>query len=210
MRKSAVKSQDNPDRSPQPSADAGFTLVEMAVAMSVGVLCLLVLGQALSTAAGSSDSILKQAEMLTDVQRGVERLRRELQSASPDLVEVSTHRDGNDVLVLKTGGPFNGAVRWGAHDQAGEWRAGWSSRFRVTAGQLVREVIDLSGSVRGEPLSLARGVVPAEPGRKGFSVQRSGSLFTIDLRVRREFRDGKVLERNFSTAIKTLPGLFEY
>ncbi len=210
MRKPAIQGQENPGRSDQRRGEAGFTLVEMAIAMSVGVLCLLVLGQALSTAAGSSDSILKQAEMLADVQRGIERLRRELQSASPDLVEVSTHADGNDVLVLKTGGPFNGSVRWGAHDQSGEWRAGWSSRFRVTGGQLVHEVIDLSGSLRGEPLSLARGVVPAVPGEKGFSVQRSGSLFTIDLRVRREFRDGNVLERNFSTAIKTLPGLFEY
>jgi prepilin-type N-terminal cleavage/methylation domain-containing protein len=210
MRKSAIQSQVNPDRSAQCRGDQGFTLVEMAVAMSVGVLCLLVLGQALSTAAGSSDSILKQAEMLTDVQRGIERLRRELQSASPDLVEVSTHADGNDVLVLKTAGPYTGAVRWGAHDQSGEWMAGWSSRFRVTGGQLVREVVDLSGSPRGEPLSLARGVMSAVPGEKGFSVQRSGSLFTIDLRVRREFRDGNVLEKNFSTAIKTLPGLFEY
>ena len=210
MRKPAIQGQENPGRSDQRRGEAGFTLVEMAVAMSVGELCLLVLGQALSTAAGSSDSILKQAEMLTDVQRGIERLRRELQSASPDLVEVSTHADGNDVLVLKTGGPFNGSVRWGAHDQSGEWRAGWSSRFRVTGGQLVHEVIDRSGSLRGEPLSLARGVVPAVPGEKGFSVQRSGSLFTIDLRVRREFRDGNVLEKNFSTAIKTLPGLFEY
>ena len=210
MRKPAIQGQENPGRSDQRRGEAGFTLVEMAVAMSVGVLCLLVLGQALSTAVGSSDSILKQAEMLADVQRGIERLRRELQSASPDLVEVSTHADGNDVLVLKTGGPFNGSVRWGAHDQSGEWRAGWSSRFRVTGGQLVHEVIDLSGSLRGEPLSLARGVMSAVPGEKGFSVQRSGSLFTIDLRVRREFRDGNVLERNFSTAIKTLPGLFEY
>ena len=116
MKKPAVKGQENRDRSSQRSAEAGFTLVEMAVAMSVGVLCLLVLGQALSTAAGSSDSILKQAEMLTDAQRGIERLRRELQSASPDLVEVSTHSDGNDVLVLKTSGSFSDGLRWGACD----------------------------------------------------------------------------------------------
>ena len=210
MIKPAVQGRRKLRVSAQRRGEAGFTLVEMAVAMSVGVLCLLVLGQALSTAAGSSDSILKQADMLTDVQRGVERLRRELQSASPELVELSTQADGNDVLVLKTGGPYTGAVRWGAHDQAGEWRAGWSSRFRVTGVELVREVLDVSGSPRGEPQSLARGVVPAAPGKKGFSVQRSGSLFTIDLRVSREFRDGNVLERNFSTAIKTLPGLFEY
>ena len=210
MRRKAATGQHHREGSSQRSGEAGFTLVEMAVAMSVGVLCLLVLGQALSTAAGSSDSILKQAEILTDVQRGIERLRRELQSASPDLVELSSPADGNDVVVLKTGGPFTGAVRWGAHDQAGEWRAGWSSRFRVLEGQLVREVLDSSGSLQGERLSLARGVLPAGPGRKGFSVRRSGSLFTVDLRVRREFRDGNLLEKNFSTAIKTLPGLFEY
>ncbi|MEC9353099.1 MAG: prepilin-type N-terminal cleavage/methylation domain-containing protein, partial [Planctomycetota bacterium] len=62
MRKSTVQGRRKPRMSLQRGGEAGFTLVEMAVAMSVGVLCLLVLGQALSTAAGSSDSILKQAE----------------------------------------------------------------------------------------------------------------------------------------------------
>ena len=47
----------------QPS-EAGFTLVEVSVAVAVGVLCMLVLGQALSSAAGSSESIVRQAEML--------------------------------------------------------------------------------------------------------------------------------------------------
>ena len=67
MRKPAVQGRRKLRVSAQRRGEAGFTLVEMAVAMSVGVLCLLVLGQALSTAAGSSDSILKQADMLTDV-----------------------------------------------------------------------------------------------------------------------------------------------
>lgn len=209
MRNPGVQGHSTAGMSAHRRDEAGFTLVEMSVAMGVGVLCLLVLGQALSTAAGSSDSIIKQAEMLTDAQRGLEHLRRELQSASSDLVEVTTQADGNDVVVLKTGGPFTGAVRWGAHDRAGEWRAGWSSRFRIVEGHLVREALDLSGSARGEAQSLARGIAPSVPGRKGFAVQKNGSLFVIDLRVRREFRDGNRLERHFSTAIKSLPGLFE-
>lgn len=210
MRNPAARGYITAGHTMQRRSEAGFTLVEMSVAMGVGVLCLLVLGQALKTAAGASDSIIKQAEMLADVQRGFERLRWELQSASLDLVEVTTHADGNDVLVLKTSGPFSEAIRWGAHDANGEWRAGWSARFRVVDGHLVREVLDYSGSARGDAQSLARGIAPPALEQKGFAVEKNGSLFTIGLRVRRQFRDGNLLERHFSTAIKSLPGLFEH
>ncbi|MCH2367772.1 MAG: hypothetical protein MK554_11235 [Planctomycetes bacterium] len=188
-------------------SEAGFSLLEVSVAVAVGVLCVLTLGQALSGAAGSSESIVRQADLNAQVHRSFGALRRELRSSNPDLAEISTHADGNDILVLKTCGPYSEVFRWGACDNSGEWRAGWSARFRVVEGQLVREALDLSGAVRGEPRPLARGVPLRELDEKGFSVEKDGSLFTISISMRRTFRDGSELRRVFSTAVKTLPGL---
>ena len=196
------------DRIAPRQSRAGFTLLEVSIAVAVGGLFVLTLGQALASAAGSSESIVRQADLNAQVHRSFGALRRELRSSNPDLAEISTHADGNDILVLKTCGPYSEVFRWGACDNSGEWRAGWSVRFRVVEGQLVREALDLSGSVRGEPRSLARGVPPRELDEKGFSVEKDGSLFTIRISMRRTFRDGSELKRVFSTAIKALPGLF--
>ncbi|MEE3297028.1 MAG: prepilin-type N-terminal cleavage/methylation domain-containing protein [Planctomycetota bacterium] len=189
----------------QPS-EAGFTLVEVSVAVAVGVLCMLVLGQALSSAAGSSESIVRQAEMLNGVQRCMEDLRKELRCASADLAEISS-LDGNDVLVLKTSGSFSDGLRWGACDEAGVWQAGWSARFRVVDGHLVREALDIAGRARGEPRLLVRGVAAEGDDEKGFSVEKTGSLFNVELRLLRSFRNGTELRRVFSTSVKSLPGL---
>ena len=188
------------------SSEAGFTLMEVSVAVAVGVLCMLVLGQALSSAAGSSESIVRQAEMLNGVQRCMANLRKELRCASADLAEISSS-DGNDVLVLKTSGSFADGFRWGACDETGVWQAGWSARFRVVDGHLVREALDISGRVRGEPRLLVRGVAAEGGGEKGFSVEKTGSLFNVELRLLRSFRNGTELRRVFSTSVKSLPGL---
>ena len=184
----------------QPS-EAGFTLLEVSVAVAVGVLCMLVLGQALSSAAGSSESIVRQAEMLNGVQRCMEDLRKELRCASADLAEISSS-DGNDVLVLKTSGSFSDGLRWGACDEAGVWQAGWSARFRVVDGHLVREALDIAGRVRGDPRLLVRGVEAEGDDEKGFSVEKTGSLFNVELRLLRSFRNGTELRRGFSTSVK--------
>ncbi len=189
----------------QPS-EAGFTLVEVSVAVAVGALCMLVLGQALSSAAGSSESIVRQAEMLNGVQRCMEDLRKELRCASADLAEISSS-DGNDVLVLKTSGSFSDGLRWGACDEAGVWQAGWSARFRVVDNHLVREALDIAGRVRGDPRLLVRGVEAEGDDEKGFSVEKTGSLFNVELRLLRSFRNGTELRRVFSTSVKSLPGL---
>jgi len=191
---------------PRRSED-GFTLMELTVAVAVGVLCVLVLGQALSSAAGSSESIVRQAELLNGVQRCLGELRKDLRCASSDLADISIDAEGNDVLVLKTCGAFSDAFRWGARDEEGTWHAGWSTRFRVVDGELVRESLDISGAARGEPLSLARGVMTAGSDGKGFSVEKSGSLFTVDIRFLRTFRSGSELRRVFSTSVKSLPSL---
>ena len=188
------------------SSEAGFTLVEVSVAVAVGVLCMLVLGQARSSAAGSSESIVRQAEMLNGVQRCMEDLRKELRCASADLAEISS-LDGNDVLVLKTSGSFSDGLRWGACDEAGVWQAGWSARFRVVDGHLVREALDIAGRTRGEPRLLVRGVAAEGDDEKGFSVEKTGSLFNVELRLLRSFRNGTELRRVFSTSVKSLPGL---
>ena len=191
----------------QRQSEAGFSLLEVCVAVAVGVLCVLTLVQALSGAAGSSESIVRQSDLIGEAQRSFIALRRDLRSSNPDLAEISTHADGNYILVLKTCGPYSEVFRSGACDNSGEWRAGWSARFRVVEGQLVREALDLSGAVRGEPRPLARGVPLRELDEKGFSVEKDGSLFTISISMRRTFRDGSELRRVFSTAVKTLPGL---
>ena len=188
------------------SSEAGFTLVEVSVAVAVGALCMLVLGQALSSAAGSSESIVRQAEMLNGVQRCMEDLRKELRCASADLAEISSS-DGNDVLVLKTSGSFSDGLRWGACDEEGVWQAGWSARFRVVDSHLVREALDIAGRVRGEPRLLVRGVEAEGDDEKGFSVEKAGSLFNVELRLLRSFRNGTELRRVFSTSVKSLPGL---
>ena len=189
----------------QPS-EAGFTLVEDSVAVAVGVLCMLVLGQALSSAAGSSESIVRQAEMLNGVQRCMEDLRKELRCASADLAEISS-LDGNDVLVLKTSGSFSDGLRWGACDEAGVWQAGWAARFRVVDGHLVREALDIAGRARGEPRLLVRGVAAEGDDEKGCSVEKTGSLFNVELRLLRSFRNGTELRRVFSTSVKSIHGL---
>ena len=180
--------------------------MEVSVAVAVGVLCMLVLGQALSSAAGSSESIVRQAEMLNGVQRCMEDLRKELRCASADLAEISSS-DGNDVLVLKTSGSFSDGLRWGACDEAGVWQAGWSARFRVVDSHLVREALDIAGRVRGDPRLLVRGVEAEGDDEKGFSVEKTGSLFNVELRLLRSFRNGTELRRVFSRSVKSLPGL---
>jgi len=50
--------------------------------------------------------------------------------------------------------------------------------------------------------------VAAEGGdEKGFSVEKTGSLFNVELRLLRRFRNGTELRRVFSTSVKSLPGL---
>ena len=107
--------------------------------------------------------------------------------------------EGVDVVAGVALGVFRGSKR--PEDLPlllSELRASW---------QLVREALDLSGAVRGEPRPLARGVPLRELDEKGFSVEKDGSLFTISISMRRTFRDGSELRRVFSTAVKALPGL---
>ncbi len=180
---------------------AGFTVLESAVALGVGAVALLAIGQVLTSATGSTDYLVTESAARAEMQNALGQMQEELQASAPSLVNVTSDSEENSVVTFQTAGPWMGTTTWGAADSSGFWKEDWSARYRVVSSSLIRESIDGNGTIVGAPVVLVRDVDESSTGAEGFTVEQNGSIHTIHLGVRKTFSDGKDHEDSLSTAV---------
>jgi len=181
--------------------DEGFTLVEMAIALAVATILLVLIGDILFRSTSSADYIVQGSNATATMHRALDRIRGELHRAAPEVVNVNPGSTVNDSFTLQTAGPFSGTTRWGAEDNLGTWHEDWSARYSVVQGDLVRESLNGLDVVQGAPEIVARDVDDPISDDKGFEVTRNGPVVGLKLRVRKTFSDGVQHTEELTTSV---------
>lgn len=179
----------------------GFTLMEVVVALGVASVVLLILGNILLSSTSSIDSVITGSTADQEMKKGLGRLLGELQGSSPTVVSISTADPDHDAITFQTPGSYNGGVNWGATESNGTWQAGWSTRYLVASGNLVRRVLDGSGNQIGPDELLVRRLDASTGGVKGFRMTRNGALVTATVRTRKGLRDSHEIQKEFTSSM---------
>jgi len=169
----------------------GFTLLETAMALAIASILMVVLGNILISSTNSVDTILVDSVTDQEIKKGLNRFLDEAQTSSTSVLTVDTTGADHDAVTLQTPGPYTGTVSWGATDTAAVWQTGWSVRYLVVGGQLVRRVLNGSGTQVGADELLVRFVDNVSGGQKGFRVAVTGPVVNAVVRIRKTFRDNK-------------------
>ena len=180
---------------------AGFTLLETMIALGVAVVGLAIVGNILVSSVGAVDQIMVDTSVEQDLKRGVSRLLRELGTSSTATIAIDTSNSSYDMATFQTPGTYSGSVTWGAIDTAGVWQSGWTVRYTVSSGTLVRRVLNGSGTQVGADETLVRTVDAVSGGVKGFRVTPNGPLYNVSVRVRKTFRDSKDYTKDFTSTV---------
>ena len=117
------------------------------------------------------------------------------------VLSVNSADPDHDSLTLQTPGTYTGTVNWGATDLSNVWHASWSVRYQVVGGQLVRRVLNASGTQVGASELLIRSVDSASGGLKGFRVAVTGPVVNAVVRIRKTFRDNKSYTKELGSSI---------
>ena len=188
-------------RPARPRRPAGFTLIELLMAMVIAAVLMVVVGNILISSTRSVDSMVVDSVSDQEIRQSLNRMLDELQMTSASRLAINSLATSHDTITFQTPSSYAGSVSWGAADTAGDWKAGWTVRYTVVAGQLVRQILNPSGEPVGADAVLARGVDGLSGGTKGFRVGLVGPVASVALRVRKQFRDGKVYTKEFSSSV---------
>jgi prepilin-type N-terminal cleavage/methylation domain-containing protein len=186
---------------PRPTGSSGFTMIEMATALSIAAIVMVIVGNILISSTHSVDYVMTDTTADQEMKRGISRLLGDLRTASPSVVTIATSDADHDSIAFQTPGTYDGSVTWGAKAPNGAWQAGWSLRYTVVAGTLVRRVLDAGGVQVGSDELLVRGVDRRTSGRKGFALAINGPLVTATVRTRKTFRDSNDYSKEFSSSV---------
>jgi prepilin-type N-terminal cleavage/methylation domain-containing protein len=180
---------------------AGFTLLEVMMAMFISAILMVILGNILMSSTRSVDAVVVDSVSDQEIRRSLDRLTDELRTSSSTALTINATGTNHDALALQTPSSFTGSVTWGAVDNGGTWHANWTVRYEVVGGQLVRRVFDLNGIQDGADVLLARGIDNLRAGVKGFRASAVGSVVNVGLRVNKGFRDGKSYTKEYTSSV---------
>jgi prepilin-type N-terminal cleavage/methylation domain-containing protein len=180
---------------------AGFTLLELLMALAIASVLMVVVGNILISSTRSVDSMVVDSVSDQEIRQSLNRMLDEMQMTSTSRLAINSLGTDHDSITFQTPSSYAGAVTWGAKDAAGTWHADWTVRYTVVNGQLVRQVLNSGGSTVGASAVLARGIDGLSSGTKGFRVGLVGPVASAALRVRKQFRDGKVYTKEFSSSV---------
>jgi len=184
----------------------GLTLIEVAVAMTLGAIVMVILGNILSSTTDSVDSIVVGSVGDQDLKKSLNRFLDEVQRSSTSRLDIDSSDPDHDVITLQTPSNVGGTVSWGAVDATGIWREDWSARYLVEDGRLVRKALNTGLYPVGSDEPFARGVDGLRDGRKGFLVTRNGTVINAAIRVVRSYRSGVDSVKEFDSSVMVRNG----
>lgn len=182
------------------SRAAGMSLLEVSIAMGVGVTLLSVLGSIIVGTTNSLDYIVKDSVTLQDIEDTVTSIRDEIRDSKPSAITIQTGTV-NDVLTFQDSSEVGTTLDYGMDDSTGIWQSGWSVRYRVAGTDLVREVLSTGGALVSSDI-VAQSLDVVAGGQKGFSVIKNGNLYTILVTVNKTFSDQKSYTKTMQSTVR--------
>jgi hypothetical protein len=179
------------------SRTTGVSLLELSIAMGVGITLMAVLGRILIGTTNSLDYIVKDSVSVQDIEDTVTTIRDEIRDSKPSAITITTGTD-NDTLTFQDSRLVGTTMDYGTEDSSGAWQSAWSVRYRVVGTNLVREVMN-SGGASVSSSTVAQSLDTATGAPKGFSVIKNGNLYTVLITINKTFSDQK-------TYTKTMQG----
>ena len=171
---------------------AGFTILEILLAAGVLTIVGLTVSQGLIVANDSHEAVTRGTARNGSMREASAVLRSELKASRESLITLTKADTGQAVLTFQVPIDAGGTDDWGAYDRrlgnaSTDWnRSGWSLRYQVQDDQqgtpaLVRQVLDLSGSVQFEE-TLVTGLRGGDhPDGAGFEVDQTGDVWLITI-----------------------------
>lgn len=173
---------------------SGLTLLEVALALALGAVIFATLGRVLVTSTDSLDQVNAGAQFVNDLKACLEAVGEDVRRSNEAQITVDKTPATFDVLTLRVRGEDSGSPAYGAEDETGTFHTGWSIRYTISSGDLVRQVRDGAGDLRVERL-VAQHADGLFSGSKGFEVTKSGPLVNARLRVLRVLKGGNEYRR---------------
>ena len=184
-----------------PHGDAGYSLIEVAIAAGLGATLLTVLGNILISTTSSMDYMVKDTITLEDIKETVNTVTSELQNSQKTSITIVPGANYDTItLQVYRDPPGVTPPSYGAEDQYGTFNTGWSIRYRVTAPNLMREVLDGGGTIRWS-MNVAEDVDTSFSGQKGFAVVKNGNLYSVNLRINKTFDDQKFYRKSMGSTV---------
>lgn len=188
--------------------ERGFTLVELTVATGIALVLILAVAVITRTSGNSMEYLSRTHRIDTQLDRALRELGNDLRRASASGIVIDTTPVDFDVITLQVPDPAAsaGVTVWGYPDASGVFQPGFSARYLVSGGTLVRRVLDGFGAVTGGERTLCLNCdgFDSQSGEKGFQVRLTGGLADVVLTVREDLADGTVLRRTQRTALRVV------
>jgi prepilin-type N-terminal cleavage/methylation domain-containing protein len=172
---------------------AGFTLLEMSIALSIFAVVGYGLAVAVDVSRDSQITVIRRVDENRTLRTSVATLVDELRVSADAQVTVAALPDGNSRLRFMVPVAVGGASTWGVFDRrlgadaASQNRAGWTLQYTVRDGvgvdgrlnrQLVRQVLDDAFEVQREDV-IADGLRSGNDAPPGFRVAMNGDVWEI-------------------------------
>lgn len=169
------------------AARSGFTVLELAMVMSIFAVIGYAIVGAVDMGNRSSRQVLTQAAANADLRESALWLSDELSMAQAAGIVVTDLPDGNQQLDFQAPIRVGNVLTWGVDEPRLGVNPDWWLRYTVLAvnggqgvqRQLVRQVVDDLGQVR-QTRVVASGLTD-EPGEQGFSCALVGNVWVIGI-----------------------------
>jgi prepilin-type N-terminal cleavage/methylation domain-containing protein len=172
---------------------AGFTLLEMIVALTIFSVIGYTLTMAVDSAGSSHAEMLRTSTASKALRAASDGLIDELRTTGDARITVTALGDGNHELTFLQPIQVGGALAWGVGDNAD-----WSIRYTVDPlvaadgtldRQLVRQVLDDLGAVQSSEV-VVHGLKDGLAAPAGFSVVQNGALWQVTITQADHSSDG--------------------
>lgn len=190
--------------------DSGFTLLEIAISLSIVVMITVAAGSIFGVGSDSLDLMARSETIDHQLSHALGSLGRDLKAASAAGTTIDASDTNHDRISFQVFDPedVSGDPSWGYWDADGVFQADWSCLYQVDdEGVLSRTVLDDAGDT-ARVSTLCREVDDVfddgSGATKGFRVAVINNLVTVGLRVRDELPDGQSFRRGQETAIRQL------
>ena len=182
----------------RPRRAAGLTLIELVVAVATGAILVVMVGSVLLASTRAADSIVKESSA-RKVNVTLRRITESLRRSAKSRITVAVDGDLNSILTLQVLSSADG-VSWGAERIDGSFVDDWSTAYRRSGNDLIRQTVDDTGAVV-EQLVVAVGVQDPSGGGPGFGVTVINSVYAVTINVHRTVGTTESLERSLSASV---------
>lgn len=179
---------------------AGFSLLEASIALALGSLGVVVIGQAMTATAESLDYVVKDGVASTSLQNAVSGLCEEMRQSAQASITILPGYPGDSVTVMT----YDSASQtYGAETTGGLFKPNWKILYWVdpTTGELSRQVLNDKDKTQYGGVIVRN--LPTKPsaGTKSFAVTKSGPLYSVSLNVSEHMSDGTSRSRSLSSTV---------